>query len=549
MPIIGILYKGNDITEKRIVVLFCTMLAAFAVLIGRIAILGSRSDYVEAARGHSVYRLTLATTRGTIYDRSGEPLVNCSYCFKALVFPSAQTAAVLMKHLPPEQYASLEDRLKGNLPFVIPVADGSCECDGIIVYRVPQRYSDSSTAVHLVGRWGENGGESGIEYAYDDWLSGAGGEMSVTCRVSASGRSLFGARLDVTDTTGLSDRGVMLTIDSRIQKIAEDAASGKIKRGAVIVTDVLTGGILAMVSVPSYNRNDVASVLDDPDSPLVNRTVAEYNAGSVFKPVVAAAALDSGFDPHEKYECMGSVDIGGTQMGCINHRQHGEIDLGGAISLSCNTYFITIAQRTGGQKILETARKLGFGSATRLGTRYFSSSGRLPELSGPGSRAALANLSFGQGELTVTPVQVAGMIGAIAREGEYIEPYVVMGLTDTGKSLVSQPFTPERHRAMSRSTARTIADCMRLAVLEGTAKAGASDRVTSAAKTGTAETGIFRNGKRISQAWYAGFFPYEQPRYVCVVLAEDGVSGGSSAGPVFREIADMISRLDEIKGE
>ena len=84
---------------------------------------------------------------------------------------------------------------------------------------------------------------------------------------------------------------------------------------------------------------------------------------------------------------------------------------------------------------------------------------------------------------------------------------------------------------------------MRTAVLEGTAKAGASDKITSAAKTGTAETGIIKNGRRINQAWYAGFFPYESPRYVCVVLAENGTSGGGSAGPVFKEIAERMSLL------
>ena len=84
---------------------------------------------------------------------------------------------------------------------------------------------------------------------------------------------------------------------------------------------------------------------------------------------------------------------------------------------------------------------------------------------------------------------------------------------------------------------------MHTAVLEGTAKAGASDKITSAAKTGTAETGIIINGKKVNQAWYAGFFPYESPKYVCVVLAENGTSGGSSAGPVFRDIAERMSTL------
>ena len=100
---------------------------------------------------------------------------------------------------------------------------------------------------------------------------------------------------------------------------------------------------------------------------------------------------------------------------------------------------------------------------------------------------------------------------------------------------------------MSRETASVLGACMRVAVLEGTAKGGASDKVTSAAKTGTAETGIIRNGRNVNQAWYAGFFPYENPRYVCVVLCEDGSSGGASAGPVFREIAEKLIRIGNQK--
>ncbi len=529
--------------EKRIAGLFCFMLFICAVLIGRIVIIDTHDDYISAAENHSTYSLTLAKTRGKIYDRDGVALAGGASCLKALIIPSSKVSAELMGKLQPEKYKSIENKMREVYPFVTDVEDGSCECDGVTVYRVPQRYSDHSLAVHLVGWCGKNGGESGIERAYDDWLSDAEGELSVTCRVSASGRSLDGADREITDTTRNSNRGVMLTIDSNIQNIAETAAAKHIECGAVVITDIQSGEILALASFPSYNRNDIASVLNDNHSPLVNRAVAAYNAGSVFKPVVAAAALENGFDPDDEYECAGTVQIGDTTMGCIKHTPHGTVNLEKAISHSCNTYFINLSKQTGGSAILKMAEKLGFGSPTKLGSHYSASKGTLPE-SGILSRPAeLANFSFGQGSLTVTPIQVAGMITAIARGGEYIEPFVVMGLTDEQMNIISQPFAPEKHRAMSKSTAEIIGECMRTAVLEGTAKAGASDRITSAAKTGTAETGIIKNGRKINQAWYAGFFPYEAPQYACVVLAEDGTSGGGSAGPVFKEIAERISML------
>ena len=519
------------------------MLILCATLIGRIVVIDTHTDFIEAAENHSTYKLTLAKTRGRIYDRNGAALAGGATCLKALIIPSPEVTARLMGQLPLDQFNAVSDRLKGAYPFVTEVTDGSCECDGVTVYRVPQRYAEHSLAVHLVGMCGKNGGESGIERAYDEWLGSAEGELSVTCRVSASGRSLDGADRKVDDTTGNSDRGVMLTIDSNIQNIAETAAAKHIECGAVVVTDIRSGEILAIASLPGYNRNNIAPVLNDGRSPLVNRAVAAYNAGSVFKPVVAAAALENGIDPAEEYDCTGSVRIGDTVMGCIKHTPHGAVNMEGAISHSCNTYFMYLSGRTGGDAILDMAQSLGFGRATKLGSRYSAASGTLPESSVLRRPAELANLSFGQGSLTVTPVQVAGMIAAIARGGEYIEPYAVIGLTDEKMNIVSQPFVPESHRAMSRDTAEKIKGYMRAAVLGGTARAGASDRITSAAKTGTAETGIIKKGRRVNQAWYAGFFPYENPRYACVVLAEDGTSGGGSAGPVFKEIAERMSVL------
>lgn len=515
------------------------------MVIGRILLIDNETDYVDAAQNHSIYSITLAKTRGKIYDRNGNALAGGTYGYKAVIIPSADTSAALLNYLTAEEWDNISNSLKGNFPFAADVPDGTCATEGITVYRVPQRYAETGAAVHLVGYCGQNGGESGIERVYDAWLSDAAGEITVTCRVNASGKSLAGARQEVTDTTANSETGVMLTIDSNLQNIAETAAAAYLECGAVVVLDVESSEIMAMVSLPGYDRNHIAAVLNDSRSPLVNRAIAAYNAGSVFKPVVAAAALENGLDPDALYECTGSVQIGSLTMGCINHTAHGEVALREAVAHSCNTYFINAAQQTGGSEILQMAKNLGFGQSTRLAPHYggySSAAGTLPSLQSLSLPAELANFSFGQGKLTVTPVQVAGMFAAIARGGEYIEPYVVKGLTDNQRNIISQPIQPVTRTAMRRETAATLGECLRAAVLEGTAKAGASDNVTSAAKTGTAETGIIRNGRTINQAWYAGYFPYENPKYVCVVLAEGGTSGGTSAGPVFKEIAERTSK-------
>lgn len=526
--------------EKRVVGLFCGFIAMCVVIIGRIIVIGYDENYVDVAQGHSSYNMTLAETRGKIYDRNGNVLAGGAYEYKAVIIPSAYTSAKLFNYMSADEIEKMKSALKGTFPFAVTVPDGQCESDGITVYRVPQRYSDRGIATHLVGYCGNNGGETGIEKAYDEWLSEASGKISVTCRINASGRSLDGARQEITDTTSNSNRGVMLTVDSHIQNIAETSAARYMDCGAVVVMDVNSGEIRAMVSLPNYDRNNIAAVLNDENSPLVNRAISAYNAGSVFKPVVAAAALEAGFNPYEEYECTGTVQIGDITMGCINHKAHNTVTLREAISHSCNTYFINASSETGSEKILSMAQDLGFGSSTELAPEYKTASGVLPSLQSLESPAALANFSFGQGKLTVTPIQVASMFAAIARGGEYVEPSVVKGLTDENLNIISTPKKAASHTAMSGDTARILGECLREAVLNGTAKAGASDKVTSAAKTGTAETGIIKNGKAINQAWYAGYFPYEDPKYVCVVLAEGGTSGGSSAGPIFKEIAERI---------
>ena len=525
---------------KRAVGLFCGFIAICAVLIGRMSVLVMEEDYVTAAKGHSSYSLTLAQTRGKIYDRSGNALAGGFYSYKAVIIPSAQTSAELFNHLSAEELEKISDKLKGKFPFATDVPDGSCESEGITVYRVPKRYSDNGMATHLVGYCGANGGESGIERVYDEWLSSASGKLTVTCRINAAGRSLDAARQEIADNTSNSNRGVMLTIDSHIQNIAETAAAKYIDCGAVVVMEVKSGEILAMVSLPDYNRNDLASVLNDEKSPLINRALSSYNAGSVFKPVIAAAALENGADPLGEYECTGQVKVGSNTMGCINRTAHKNVNMYTAVAHSCNTYFINIAWETGADKILSMAKNLGFGKSTQLAENYRSEAGTLPTAESLKNPAALANFSFGQGTLTVTPVQIAAMFAAIARGGEYIEPSVVIGLTDENLNIISPPKKAASHTAMSSETAHVLGECLRTAVLEGTAKAGASDKVTSAAKTGTAETGIFKNNRAINQAWYAGYFPYENPEYVCVVLTESGSSGGASSGPVFKEIAERI---------
>ncbi|MCL2486023.1 MAG: penicillin-binding transpeptidase domain-containing protein, partial [Oscillospiraceae bacterium] len=331
-----------------------------------------------------------------------------------------------------------------------------------------------------------------------------------------------------------------LTIDSEIQKVAERAAAEHLKKGAVVVMEIPTGKVRASVSLPAFDQNNVAASLSGEDSPMLNRAVSAYDVGSTFKLVVAACALDRGISPDFCHECTGSAQIGENIFHCSDRIAHGTIAMDKAIEVSCNTYFIALAQQLGGEAVLEYASRFGLGQEIQLAHDYATAAGLLPTPRSLELPAALANFSFGQGELLATPMHIASIIGTIANGGREVTPVLLEGVVDSDKNYISRPVFVPGEQVCSPESAGLIGSFMRMSVIEGTGRFGASERVDCAAKTGTAQTGMTVGGKQVLQAWYAGFFPYDSPKYVVVVLAENRRSGGRDAGPVFKTIADAI---------
>lgn len=527
--------------QKRLSIMFFFItLIAFCVMAHTLMV-AVTPQYVEAASSQSVYNLTVCTTRGRIYDCKLRSLAGGRLQYRAVIAPSRDTTVNLTGILSPEKINEIQDKLTGTYPFVCNVDDAAADGRGAIVYPAQKRYAANCVAVHTVGYLGSDGhGASGIERAYDQYLHSASGELSVRFAVDATGAGLKGIEPEVTDTTENSLAGVVLTIDADIQRIAENAAEKYMEKGAIIVMESDTGKIRASVSVPDFEQYDIASALEEEDSPLVNRAISSYDLGSVFKLVVAAAALECGVEADNVYCCTGCVQIGENEFHCANRNGHGELNMEQAFAKSCNTYFIELARTIGGQSILSYARRLGFGRSIALADGYLTAAGCLPDEESLRLPAALANFSFGQGELMATPTHVAVMTAAVTNGGLYIQPTVVEGLVDSDVKYILVKEKDGGARIMSHKTAALIMSFMSAAAEYGTASAGASDYVTCAAKTGTAETGMYEDGRRVMQAWYTGYFPADDPQYVVTVLVEDGESGGSSAGPVFRFIADSL---------
>ena len=174
--------------------------------------------------------------------------------------------------------ASVYRQLTQGIPFALALEKQPPAAQGLLTFSVPQRYGSDGLLTHITGYLDGNGqGVSGIELAYNDYLSAAAGEISVTYQVDALKRALAGEQPQVNDTSYRQTQGVVLTIDTRLQKIAQRAAEKYLDKGAVIIAEVPTCSLRAVVSVPNFDQNDISQALNDEDSPLLNRAFTAYN--------------------------------------------------------------------------------------------------------------------------------------------------------------------------------------------------------------------------------------------------------------------------------
>ena len=495
----------------------------------------------HAATQQSSYKLQVAKLRGTIYDCRKKPLTNNESMNVATIIPSKETANSLSKQLNEKERSELFALMKKGKPFLFQLNKRAVLSDDIDIFKVPKRYSINQQAPHIIGYLnGSKDGVSGIEKAYNDYLKDTNAVIEVRYKVDAINRVLTGVQREVTDKSYLQTKGVMLTIDSRLQKIAQSAAQKYLHSGAVVITEVPNCKIRASVSIPNFSPNNITSALKSENSPLLNRAITKFDVGSTFKLVTIAAALESGIPENFKYNCTGSTMVDGTAFHCFDGHSHKVLNMNDAIAHSCNTYFIEISKQIGPTKLLSMAKSFGFGSSYELAPGLAASAGILPSKDELKDKKRFANFSFGQGRLMATPLQIAGMINTIASNGEYHQPCLVEGLVNENLEFVKKTKEVEPRRVISEKNAQKIQQFMLSSVEYGTSKKGKPEYLHAAAKTATAQTGIKSNGQNVIQAWYAGFYPYENPKYCIVILAENGVGGGESCGPIFKKIADDL---------
>lgn len=437
-------------------------------------------------------------------------------------------------------------------------------------------YLYATTAAHLLGflrrdnqsREGEEAeydfrlpdyrGRVGIERSFDSTLCGRAGVKSVLVN------NLGYRQSESTWVESEPGTNVVLTIDLDVQRAAERGlqASMNYTRGAVVVMDCRDGDILALASAPSYDPNRFVpgishsdwEMLSDPKlRPQINRCIQEnYAPGSIFKIVTSIACLETGLDPDAVMHNPGFTMLGRRRI--KDTAAPGDYDFKKAFIHSSNTYFITNGMRAGVDRILEICRRLHLGESTGIPLPGQETTGILPR---PGEdpivwhEGETANLCIGQGQISVTPLQMVVMTAAIANGGKVLWPRLVDRLVPQDPLLAGEAWTYKRGRVrdelnISRRTLELIRDAMRADVEEdGTGKAARIPGFRVCGKTGTAEVTDPRGRVVDHTTWFAAFGPYEDPRYAVVVMVESGVSGGHTCAPIAKEVFLALRKREQ----
>ncbi len=381
-------------------------------------------------------------------------------------------------------------------------------------------YPMGAAMAAVTGYNGENIGSAGVEGHANRELLGLSDDLSHMGAVS----QLF-----------QSERGndVKLTIEADAQQAAYDGLDGR--KGAVVVLDADTGAILAMVSAPSYDPNNIEAnwkeLSQQADGALLNRAVqGMYPPGSTIKPMIADAALTEGItDEKEIFACNGVLDVGGGHSIRESHGEvHGKVDLRKALTESCNVTFGTLGMRLGDDKLKKSFERFGFDRG--LGGEILMAKPHLPDFGKLGS-GDQAQTAIGQSTLLVTPMHMALLAAAYANGGEMMKPYLVQQVITPGGMVIADT-RPEKWLSVTTpSMAAKIDSYMEDVVTKGTGRAAQVSGVRVTGKTGTAE-----NAAGEDHAWFIGSAELRNRRIAFAILVENGGGGGTQAAPIARKV-------------
>ncbi len=579
---------------------FAIFILAFLLIIKLVNLqITQNGTFAYLAEGNRIRTKLTEAPRGIIYDKTGAVLAKNNSTFALQIYPAdlpkdAEAREKIYSLLKDNSNIDIND-LKNkidkqglySLEPIILIDNLSrddalaakvkyANCAGVVVADVPLRQYDTTVGLsHILGYIGkineeelkENPtynltdkiGKIGLEKTYESMLKGIDGKEQV--EVDSTGAI---QRIMAT-INSIPGNSLYTTIDLGLQKkLAEvlQKASGSDKNAVAVAMDPQTGGILALVSLPSYDNNifsksdfseDYQKLLDDPNNPLLNRvTDGQYPSGSTIKPFVAAAGLQEGvINESTTINDTGSIKIGDWEF--PDWKVHGLTDVKKAIAQSCDVFFYAVGggwdkiKGLGVEKLKEYLNKFGFGSITNIDLSS-EAKGLVPD---PDWKEEAKNeswylgdtyhMSIGQGDLEVTPLQLVAGLSLIANGGKLLQPHLMDKIVDvSGKTIETFGTKVVRDSIISDDNMRIVREGMRQTNIDGSGRllAALKDKngndVTSAGKTGTAEFGTDDK----THSWYTCFAPYDNPNIALVILVEGGGEGNEVSLPVAKEVLD-----------
>ncbi|MCK5146638.1 penicillin-binding protein 2 [bacterium] len=539
----------------------------------------SIENFTRYSEANSVRRIPLTAARGQLLDANGVILVDNRPSYSLFAIPQKflnDTIAVqLLMQLTGMRKKEVYNRLAAReiRPFhpvrilrdidfetLTHVEENRESLPGLYVQVEPVRaYSDTIRASHILGYVGEANkkdlesselhslqmgdlvGKSGVEKAYDDVLRGTRGyRLSL---VDAIGREVadYSNKEDILPVPG---KNLQLTLLIDLQMRAEQLLHDL--RGSIVVVDPQTGGILAMVSAPDFPLTVFArhlapevwnGLINDEDSPLLNRALqAQLPPGSVYKLVSSFAGFDQGvINSVDTLYCSGGFRIGRRRFPCWKEEGHGSMTFITAIAQSCNSYFYNLSQQLDISDWQKWGHLLGFGRIADIDVAQ-ELPGLLPDKNymdkkygiGGWTSGQMANLIIGQGDLLVTPIQVAQLAMIIANKGRR-ERMHITGAVENGIGELQAYQWDSQQIDLPKSSIDLIIEGMKEAVQgkHGSATLARCPGIIVCGKTGSAQ-----NPHGDSHAWFVGFAPMVNPRIAVAVVIENGGSGGAVAAPV-----------------
>lgn len=495
---------------KREISLIVTIAFLFSIILCRVGFIVSTNKY-SAANSYNSYSITLDALPPYLYYSNGGLITNNIDSYLAVIKPNYKCIGELNKFFSYSEQKAVIEELKKGYPIIKSV-DKLYDTKYIKIYK-------SKSTQNTVGQF-VNASSSGLlSYVNTPVCS-----REYTFGVDAMGRALQGDDGEVISHNYDTKEGYILSVDSRVQDITSFACE-ELKSGCAVVMDIKTGNILSSVTKP--------------DDSYINKATQQYSVGSVFKLIVTACALENNVDL--TYNCVGSIVVGDTIFSCQKEKKHGTQNLKEALANSCNCYFVKLISTLGRDKIYKTMNDFGFNDSSKLYENWTFTNAVMPKYDDLKSSGQLALLGFGQGKLTSTPLQICSSLCTIANTS-LTKPNFVIG-TVNYKGIKSYNRPTNSKEIISKSTSKELINNMRYVVSNGTGYYANDSNNKSAGKTATAETGQYIGDRQLYNTWFAGIYPYDDPKYAIVIMCEDGNSGSEDCCPIFRTIVENLNKV------